>query len=475
MTGLFDNLNPQIVRLLPEETVRLYHSVPLSLEGNTLVVAMHDPHNLEAVDDISLQTGCEVHAVLASSEDILMAIDNVFSVEKKTKQTLIDMRLNTLREEKKTEASVEEEEETDALDDQPVVRLLKDILIGAITQKASDIHMEPQEPEMRIRYRIDGALHDVMTIPKSVEASLVSRAKVLSDMDITEKRRPQDGHYRFKHKGQSYDIRMACMHTVAGEKMVLRILDKSRMQLGLSDLGFSPDSENRIQNLITKPYGMIFVTGPTGSGKTTSLYAMLNMLDKAGSNIVTIEDPVEYRLPGINQTQVNVGAGMTFAAGLKAFLRQDPNVILVGEVRDHETAEIAVQAALTGHLVLSTLHTNDAPSAVTRLVEMGIEPFLVASTLIGVMAQRLARKVCVTCQGTGCESCMHTGMRGRTVMYELLEVDDAIRGHILRQSTASEVHDYMESQKMLTFKQCAMQKIVDGICSDAEARRVVFF
>jgi len=412
---------------------------------------------------------------LANSEDISTAIDKVFSVEKRTKQTLIDMRLHTLREEKKTVPNVEDVEETDALDDQPVVRLLKDILIGAITQKASDIHMEPQEPEMRIRYRIDGMLHDVMTIPKSVEPSLISRAKVLSDMDITEKRRPQDGHYRFQHKGQSYDIRMACMHTVAGEKMVLRILDKSRMPLGLSDLGFSPDSENRIQNLITKPYGMIFVTGPTGSGKTTSLYAMLNMLDKAGSNIVTIEDPVEYRLQGINQTQVNNGAGMTFAAGLKAFLRQDPNVILVGEVRDHETAEIAVQAALTGHLVLSTLHTNDASSAVTRLVEMGIEPFLVASTLIGVMAQRLARKVCVTCHGTGCETCMHTGMRGRTVMYELLEVDDTIRGHILRQSPASEVHAYMEAQEMLTFKQCAMQKIVDGICSDAEARRVVFF
>lgn len=465
-------INPQIVRMIPEDIARRYKTLALSLENNQLQVAMPDTHDPDLLEELQLITGCHICPIQALEVDIVQELDKYFSVEKSTKQTLVELR-KTPEKPVNNSPQPDFENEPNTLD-HPVVKLFSAIIAGAITKGASDIHLEPGDPEMRVRYRIDGVLHTVMNIPKQVELSLISRAKIVSEMDITEKRRPQDGHYTFLHHGEKFDLRVACMHTVQGEKMVLRILDKSRMKLGIADLGFAETDVTLIKKLIGKPYGMILVTGPTGSGKTTSLYAMLNMLDKQSDNIVTVEDPVEYRLTGINQTQVNAQIGLTFAAGLKAFLRQDPDVILVGEIRDKETAEIAVQAALTGHLVLSTLHTNDAPTAITRMIEMGIEPFLLASTVIGIMAQRLARTICIDCQGKGCHTCFDTGMKGRTVIYELLEVTAPIRQHILSKTDPDHIKSAMTQAKMTTFQRCAADKLAQKLITEEEMKRVIF-
>ncbi|MEK7298577.1 MAG: GspE/PulE family protein [Candidatus Margulisiibacteriota bacterium] len=464
-------VSPQIISMIPEDLIRRFQMFPFDLTDNTLSVAMVNPSNLEAIDEIRLMTGCQIAPHPAAIEHIQSAIEKYLKVENRARQSLVDIRLQHVQAQEKRPV-VEDDSETA---EEPAVRLLNEVLAGAIFQHASDIHMEPQEPEMRIRYRIDGVLIDVMTIPKHIEAAIISRAKILCDMDITEKRRPQDGHYSYRFEGQVYDIRLACMPTVCGEKMVLRILDKARMTMGLLDLGFSQESATVLDRLVHKPYGMILITGPTGSGKTTTLYSLLNTLDKIKSNIVTIEDPVEYRLTGINQTQVNPQAGITFETGLKAFLRQDPNIILVGEVRDHPTAEIAVQAALTGHLVLSTLHTNDAASAVTRLIDMGIEPFLLSSTVIGVLAQRLARLICKSCNGSGCEFCHQTGMKGRTVVYELMEVTDRIRELIVNRSSADKIKAAMLEEGMNSFQQCGQTKIDQKLCTSEEIHRVVYY
>ena len=465
-------INPQVVRMIPEDIARRYKALPIKLENNRLEVAMVHATDTEILEELQLLTGCVICPIAVSDVDMAVAFDRHFSVEKSTKQTLVELRKTPEKTASPIVAS--EFDSDDDASDHPVVKLFNSIISGAISKHASDIHLEPGDPEMRVRYRIDGVLHDVMAIPKQVETALISRAKIVSEMDITEKRRPQDGHYAFHHRGEKFDLRVACMHTVQGEKMVLRILDKSRMKVGISDLGFEDKDVALIKKLIGKPYGMILVTGPTGSGKTTSLYSMLNMLDKQTDNIVTIEAPVEYRLTGINQTQVNSQIGLTFAAGLKAFLRQDPDIILVGEIRDKETAEIAVQAALTGHLVLSTLHTNDAATAITRMVEMGIEPFLLASTVIGVMAQRLARTQCKECHGAGCDTCFHTGMKGRTVLYELLEVNPEIRKLILSEADVGQIKQSMTHSGMTTFQRCAAEKISQKLITEEEMKRVVF-
>jgi type IV pilus assembly protein PilB len=422
---LDQKLSPQVVQMLPEEVVRRYKVLPVRLEGNILEIAMSDPDDLEALDEMKLLTGCEIVPVRTSEGQLSATIEKYFRVEESTKQALVDMRMAGLKSAKAKAG--EAVEEAVRAEDQPVVKLMNSIVNGAISAGASDIHLEPQDPEMRVRYRIDGVLHDVMTIPKHVEPALVSRSKIISNMDITEKRHPQDGHITVAFQGKPYDLRVSSMPDIAGEKIVLRILDKGRMLLGLEELGFSKENEGMIRTLIAKPYGMIFVTGPTGSGKTTTLYSILNCLNREDVNIVTVEDPVEYKLAGVNQTQINPAAGITFAGELRSILRQDPNIIMVGEVRDLETAEIAVQAALTGHLVLSSLHTNDAPSAVTRLIDMGIEPFLIASTVIGVAAQRLARKICKECHGAGCNYCYKTGMKGRTGVFEIMTVSSGIK------------------------------------------------
>src|SRR3989338_471125 len=346
---LGQKLDPQIVHMLPEDVVRRYKVLPIKSQGNVLEVAMVSPDDLEALDEMRLLTGADIKPVLVSENQLMAIIDKHFRVEESTKQALIDMRMEGLKAARDQKTVIIENK--DQVSDQPVVKLMNSIINGAIAARASDIHLEPQDPEMRVRYRIDGVLHDVMNIPKHVEASLVSRAKIISNMDITEKRHPQDGHVSVAFQGKPYDLRVSSMPDISGEKMVLRILDKNQMLLGLEELGLVGDDDRLIKELVAKPYGMIFVTGPTGSGKTTTLYSILNYVNNEQVNIITVEDPVEFRLSGINQTQINPQADITFASELRAILRQDPNIIMVGEVRDKETAEIAIQAALTGHLV----------------------------------------------------------------------------------------------------------------------------
>lgn len=471
--NLFDQkLIPQIVHLLPEDVVRRYKALPVSLEGNSLEVAMLNPSDLEALDEMKLLTGCEINPVQASENQLTATIDKYFRVEESTMQALVDMRLEGLKSAKENKA--EAAEEVKGAQDQPVVKLMHSIINGAISSRASDIHLEPQMPEMRVRYRIDGVLHDVMRIPKHIEPALVSHAKILSNMDITEKRHPQDGHMTASFQGKPYDLRVSSMPDIMGEKIVMRILDKTQMLLGLEELGLSKESEEIVKTLISKPYGMVFVTGPTGSGKTTTLYSILSRLNKEDVNIVTVEDPAEFKLTGINQTQVNPAADITFANELRSILRQDPNIIMVGEVRDLETAEIAVQAALTGHLVLSTLHTNDAPSAVTRLIDMGIEPFLISSTVIGVAAQRLARKICKECNGQGCNYCYKTGMKGRTGVFEIMTVTNGIKKLIQAKASASEIKEYAIKEGMKTLQMCGEEKVRQGLCTQEEVSRIVY-
>ena len=469
---LGQKLDPQIVHMLPEDVVRRYKVLPIKSQGNVLEVAMVSPDDLEALDEMRLLTGADIKPVLVSENQLMAIIDKHFRVEESTKQALIDMRMEGLKAARDQKTVIIENK--DQVSDQPVVKLMNSIINGAIAARASDIHLEPQDPEMRVRYRIDGVLHDVMNIPKHVEASLVSRAKIISNMDITEKRHPQDGHVSVAFQGKPYDLRVSSMPDISGEKMVLRILDKNQMLLGLEELGLVGDDDRLIKELVAKPYGMIFVTGPTGSGKTTTLYSILNYVNNEQVNIITVEDPVEFRLSGINQTQINPQADITFASELRAILRQDPNIIMVGEVRDKETAEIAIQAALTGHLVFSTLHTNDAPSAVARLVDMGIEPFLITSTVIGVVAQRLARKICNECHGQGCNFCYKTGFKGRTGIFEIMKVTDEIKKIIQDRASASAIKELAIKQGMKTLQKSGAEKVKQGISTEEEISRVVY-
>jgi type IV pilus assembly protein PilB len=472
--NLFETkINAQAVHILPEDIVRQYKCFPFALDKKTLKIAMTQPDDIIAIDEMELISGYKVKPYYADEDQIMVTIEKYFKIEESTKQTLVDMRMEALKKAKsqEDESKVAELRQSDS---QPIVNLLNSIINHAIANKASDIHIEPSDPEMRIRYRVDGVLHDVMSIPKSAELPIISRAKILSNMDITEKRRPQDGHLSIKYLGKTYDLRLSCLPTILGEKIVIRILDKSQLLINLKKLGFSEQNENAIKSLIKKPYGMIFVTGPTGSGKTTLLYSVLNHLNNPKENIITVEDPVEYQLKGVNQINVNPQSGLTFASGLRSILRQDPNIIMVGEVRDLETAEIAVQSALTGHLVLSTLHTNDAPSAVTRLVDMGIEPFLIASTVIGVVGQRLARTICIKCNGKGCDFCYQTGMKGRTGIYEIMQMTDEIRKLILERASATEIKKLAIKQGMHTLQMCGQEKIKAGICTKEEIEKVVY-
>lgn len=476
------DLKLEILQLLPENIIRRYQIIPVKLEQNTLHVATADPLNLIALDEIRLISKYKISPLIATHKEIRNIIDRYFNLQQMTKQMLSDIRLDKVT------------------DETSISRLVDTVIHAGINSRASDIHMEPQYPEMRVRFRIDGILHDIISIPKSVESSLVSRIKVLADMDITEHRRPQDGHISLKFNEKEYDLRVASTSTIAGEKVVVRILDKGGMLLGLNELGLSDKEQNVFTSLINRPYGIILVTGPTGCGKTTTLYAVLNQMDTLSKNIITIEDPVEYKLEGINQVQVNPLANITFANGLRSILRQDPDIIMVGEIRDLETATIAVHAALTGHLVFSTLHTNDAPSAITRLIDMGVEPFLVSSSLIGVIAQRLVRLVCPECKqefipeakqlkelelessqkkmvfyrGRGCQYCMQTTYRGRTGVFEIMKVSDAIRELILQKQPTSKIKEMAVSEGMLLLKEAAVEKVLQGLTTIEEIKRVIF-
>lgn len=496
LTG--QKIAPQVIKMLPEDIARQYKAIPVKMEQDTLYVAFVSPLNLPARDEIKLITGCKVSPMVATEKEIEQAINQYYKVEETSKQALIDMRMQKLKERKK-EKAVTLEEELGRVEDLPVVRLVNDVINGAINAKASDIHFEPQEPEMMVRYRVDGILHDIMTVPKHIEPSVVSRLKILANLDITERRLPQDGHISLKKDNKDYDFRVSTLLTVAGEKMVLRILDRETMLISLEKLGFTKYDEDIFKSLVSKPYGMILVTGPTGSGKTTTLYAVLSQMNSKTDNIITIENPVEYRLNRINQIQVDPTTKITFATGLRTILRQDPDKIMVGEIRDKETAEIAIQAALTGHLVLSTLHTNDAPSAVTRLIDMGVEPFLISSTVIGTLAQRLARTICPECKeeytptkeelknigleltpgeklakGKGCDFCFNTGFRGRTAIFEIMKMSDGIRDLISGRESVTKLKELAMQEGMKTLQQNGAQKVLDKVSTIEEIRRVVY-
>ena len=485
------------VSRLPGAVCRRYTVLPVAFENGAILLAMADPGNVLAVDDVRSMTSMQVIPVVATHEDLARAIDRYVRADgemddlttafEEEQQSLVDFDVSKIGD------SVE--------DDAPIVRYVNLIVSQAITDRASDIHIEPGEHELRVRYRIDGVLQEMQRSPKNIAGGVTSRVKILSDIDIAERRKPQDGRMSITHNGRKIDLRVATLPTVWGEKIVMRILDNSTASLDLRDLSFGDENYEVYAEAFNKPYGMILVTGPTGSGKSTTLYATLNAVSKPEINVITVEDPVEYRLPGINQVQVNPKAGLTFAGALRSILRSDPDVVLLGEIRDHETAQIAIEAALTGHLVLSTLHTNDAPSAVTRLVEMGIEPFLVGSAIDCIVAQRLARRLCGKCKeryepsddeltasrfpwlpgeekpvlhrAVGCVTCSNTGYKGRLALHEVMRVTEEIERHAVTGSSSSEIMKTAIDQGMITLRNDGWMKVVQGQTSIEEIVRVV--
>ncbi|GAW94128.1 type II secretion system ATPase GspE [Calderihabitans maritimus] len=491
------SLDSQTVHLIPEALARRHKVVPLRKEGNRLTLAMVDPLNVVAIDDVQLVTGCQVIPVIATEKEIDEVLDQFF-------QPGLEDTYHNQKEEfapARVREDYNEEEAEGAVDDAPVVRVVNSIIQQAVRGRVSDIHIEPHQHKVRVRFRIDGMLRDAMNLPRQSHAAVASRIKIMADMDIAEKRIPQDGRIQIRVDDRPIDLRVSTIPTVFGEKIVIRILDRSTMLLNLNQLGFLPQIRERFEKIIRRPYGMLLITGPTGSGKTTTLYATLNELHSSERNIITIEDPVEYILEGINQISVNPKAGLTFANGLRAILRQDPDIIMVGEIRDRETAEIAVRAATTGHLVLSTLHTNDAAGAVTRLIDMGVEPFLVSSSLIGVVAQRLVRTICSRCRepyqlppdaqerffmgissdepvtlyrGRGCRSCDYTGYRGRVAIHEVLAVSETIRSLAGKRVAASAIRKVAVKEGMLTLREDGLEKVRQGITTIDEVIRVAF-
>ena len=482
---------PDAVAAVPRDLAERYTLMPVQIVEGVLIVAMADPQNVLALDDLRIITGHEIKPAISTKDDILAAIEEYFKVARRT-----DIGDELPAEEFD---ATDLEQLTDVATDAPIVKLVNYIINKAITDRASDIHIEPQETDMRVRFRVDGVLHEVMRSPKNVQSSIISRFKIMAEMDIAESRRPQDGHCAVTIGGHQIDFRVSSLPTVYGERIVLRILRKDAILLELKDLGFLPSSLVRFEASFKKPYGAILVTGPTGSGKSTSLYAAVNVLNAPDRHILTAEDPVEYRLAGVNQCQVNVKSGLTFARALRSFLRCSPDVILVGEIRDQETAKIAIESALTGHLVLSTLHTNDAAGAITRLVEMGVEPFLVSSALDCVLAQRLARRLCPECKleyspppkalidagfleenlpesifkAVGCKKCGGTGYRGRMGVHEVLLISEEISRLTVAEATSEEIKKVAIVDGMLTLRQDGLEKVRMGQTSIEEIMRVI--
>jgi type IV pilus assembly protein PilB len=484
------------VALVPASVCQRHEVLPIALEGGRIVLAMVDPGNIFASDDVRAAAGMEVIPVVAERADLLAAIARYHRLDDELSN------LTTTMEEESAPVEVTSfglSESTD--DDAPIVRFVNLLVSQAIQDKASDIHIEPGEHALRVRYRIDGVLHEMRPAPKSIQNGVISRLKIMSDIDIAERRKPQDGRMSVSHGGRKIDLRVATLPTVWGEKVVMRILDNSNTSMSLRDLSLLERNYQAYQKSYSKPYGMILVTGPTGSGKSTTLYTTLNAVAKPEINVITVEDPVEYRMAGINQVQVNPKAGLTFASALRSILRSDPDVVLLGEIRDHETAQIAIEASLTGHLVLSTLHTNDAPSAITRLTEMGIEPFLVGSALDCIVAQRLARRLCDRCkqpavytadqlsrlkfgfdpslvlpalwQPTGCQSCSNTGYRGRIAIHEVMTVSEDIERLAVARASSAEIARVARSEGMLTLREDGWEKAKMGLTSVEEILRVV--
>uniref|UniRef100_A0A7V3YKG2 protein-secreting ATPase n=1 Tax=Candidatus Caldatribacterium californiense TaxID=1454726 RepID=A0A7V3YKG2_9BACT len=490
-------IDPRVVTLLPEKFCRQHQVVPVGEEKNTLILAMANPVDVVAIDRVRLMTKKEVKPVMASPQDIEKVLNAYYGIGESVEELI--------REAETRESLVLPEEEEELKIDQlkalgeeaPIIRVVNMLILQAIRSGASDIHIEPQEDQVRIRFRIDGILHDVTSTSIQVHPALVSRIKILSRMNIAERRLPQDGRFQVTVDNRTVDFRVSSLPTIFGEKIVMRILDKSTLLLDLDRLGFEEEDLEKFYRLIQHPYGMILLTGPTGSGKTTTLYSALNFINKPDLNIITIEDPVEYRLPGINQVQVRPKIGLTFANTLRAIMRQDPDVIMVGEIRDYETAEIAIHAALTGHLVFSTLHTNTAAGALVRLQEMGIPSYLIASALVGVVAQRLVRKICERCKvefevrgpiareltegredrlvlfrGKGCPECNRTGYRGRIAVSEVLVMDDDLRALVLRNATERELTEKACEKGMRTLRENAIRKVLRGVTTLEEMYRI---
>lgn len=476
-------IDKSVAALIPRTLAEKYHIIPVAKQDNAIVLVMVDPTNFFAIDDVRMITGSEVKPVIATESEVNRAISEIYRSLTAAKQ----------REEPPAAAA--------ASDEAPIVAMINTIISQAVRERASDIHMEPQEKNFRVRLRIDGILREVASFPRHTHAPAVSRIKIMSEMDIAEKRVPQDGRIKVTEAGREIDIRVSTLPTIFGEKVVMRILDKQSVIFDIARLGLSAATLETYRKMYSKPYGMILVTGPTGSGKTTTLYSTLSALNTINRNIITVEDPVEYQLDGINQVQVNPKAGITFANGLRSILRQDPNVIMVGEIRDNETTDIAIRAALTGHLVFSTLHTNDAAGAVTRLIDMGAAPFLVASSVLGVVAQRLVRQICPDCKetftpgpdsperlylglpadrpvtlyrGRGCSFCGQTGYKGRLAIHEVMPLTSGLRELINRRAASDEIAACAISEGMVTMRQDGVAKALAGFTTIDEVRRVAY-
>src|SRR2546425_1598370 len=499
-------VDQNVIKLVPMETAAKYQILPLSRVGSSLTVAMVDPTNVFAMDDIKFMTGFNIEPVVASESSIQEGIEKAYGGSNQEDLEQVMQSMTELGEPDVELQSEETEMELAdlerAADEAPIVKLVNLILTDAVKRGASDIHLEPYEKEFRVRFRIDGVLQSIMSPPLKLKDAITSRVKIMAKLDISEKRLPQDGRIMLKMnlngRKKQLDFRVSTLPTLWGEKIVLRLLDKENLRLDMTKLGFEPESLVKFEKAILKPYGMVLVTGPTGSGKTNTLYASISRLNQPDTNIMTAEDPVEFQLGGINQVQMKEQIGLNFAAALRAFLRQDPNIILVGEIRDFETAEIAIKAALTGHLVLSTLHTNDAPSTISRLMNMGIEPFLVATSVNLICAQRLVRRICKDCaevvdvpvpalieegyspeeaksvkiqKGKGCGTCNNTGYKGRTGLYEVMEVDDEIRELVLVGASALELKKKAIERGMLTLRRSGLIKVAAGWTTLEEVAR----
>ncbi len=498
------DIESDVLKLVPAPIARKYEVIPVRKMGNSLALAMADPTNVFALDDISFMTNLQVLPLVASQTAIKKAIDRNYESKTEAISTVLsDMQTDLgnveVVEDGEEGAKVDVFELKESADEAPVVKLVNMVLVDAIQKGASDIHFESYEKIFRIRFRMDGVLHEMLAPPKRLESAILSRLKIMSNLDIAERRMPQDGRIKLRYNTREIDFRVSTLPTIFGEKAVLRILDKDALKLDMTQLGFDEWSLEKFSAVIRQPYGMVLITGPTGSGKTTTLYSAIHTINSPDVNIMTAEDPVEYNLKGVNQVQINEGIGRTFSAALRSFLRQDPDVILVGETRDLETAQISIRAALTGHLVFSTLHTNDCPSTIARLLDMGIPPFLVASSLLLLLAQRLGRKVCRACRepydadeeslvpyghvpsgkgkvqfykGKGCATCNFTGMKGRVAIYEVMPISEELRNAILKNASTAELRSMAQSQGMRSLRQAGLMKVIEGTTTVEEVLRV---
>lgn len=479
-------IDPELLQLVPRELAKRANIMPVRRDKNKLLIAMSDPMDYFAIEEVRMATGCQIETSIAAKDDLYRTITKYYDLQASMDAALSEVFVNT------TEV---QQEITD--EDSAIVRLVNQIIANGVAQRASDIHFDPQETDYKVRYRVDGVLKTERSLPKYMQNMMTARVKIMGGLNITENRIPQDGRIKVNVEFKSIDIRLSTLPTVYGEKIVMRILDVSNAATAISQLGFTEKNEALFEKMIAKPNGIVLITGPTGSGKSSTLYAALSNLNNEGVNIITVEDPVEYQLNGVNQIQVKEEVGLTFAAGLRSILRQDPDIIMIGEIRDLETAQIATRASLTGHLVLSTLHTNSAIESVSRLQDMGIEPFLISSSLVGVMAQRLVRKICRDCgteveptirekeifadnglivekvrKGRGCSACGNTGYRGRLAIHELLPVDRELKDLILNRASGNDIRDYMQQSGYNTLLQDGLQKVLQGVTTTEEVLRV---